>query len=334
MTEVSPLAQAQQRFADAVPFRSLTAQPCAVADALDRVLYRDFIAPLDAPPYSRAIAEGFVVHTADTRAASESAPARFRVTGRCDPGDAQCPAFGRGEAISVVTGSIVPDGEYSIVRMWDCERGGDGFTITRPFAPRFFIEDRGCDHPRGKTVVTAGTCLGPAEIGTIASFGIAAVDVAARPVVTVFSSGDEVIPLSQAMRPGAIFDCNAPMLAAAVAASGGVAGFGGIMRDDFQAFVAAVRAALRQADMIVISGGTAVGGRDFIADLVAAVGELVVNGVPMKSGKPLIMGVAGGGKPIVCVAGHPPEALRGFRLFGAPAIHRLTGRNAALPADQ
>ena len=94
----------------------------------------------------------------------------------------------------------------------------------------------------------------------------------------------------------------------------------------------AVRQALGDSDMIVISGGTAVDGRDFISDLLRAVGELVVDGVPMRSGRPLIMGVADG-KPLVCVAGHPPEALRGFRLFGAAAIDRLTGRDAGLPPD-
>jgi molybdopterin biosynthesis enzyme len=85
--------------------------------------------------------------------------------------------------------------------------------------------------------------------------------------------------------------------------------------------------------MIVISGGTAVGGRDFISDLVKAVGELIIDGVPMRSGRPLIMGRSGK-KPIVCVAGHPPEALRGFRLFGAAALDRLQGRAAELPLDQ
>jgi molybdopterin molybdotransferase len=82
----------------------------------------------------------------------------------------------------------------------------------------------------------------------------------------------------------------------------------------------------------VVSGGTAVGGRDFISDLVKELGDLLVDGVPMRSGRPLIMGVAGG-KPVVCVAGHPPEALRGFHLFGVAALDRLLGRDAPLPED-
>jgi molybdopterin biosynthesis enzyme len=82
----------------------------------------------------------------------------------------------------------------------------------------------------------------------------------------------------------------------------------------------------------VFSGGTAAGGGDFISNVIKAVGELLVDGVPMRSGRPLIMGVAAG-KPIVCVAGHPPEALRGFRLFGVTALNRLLGRDLPLPED-
>ena len=104
------------------------------------------------------------------------------------------------------------------------------------------------------------------------------------------------------------------------------------MTDDFADFVEAMHMALKNSDMIVISGGTAVGGRDFISDLIREVGELIIDGVPMRSGRPLIMGVSNH-KPIVCVAGHPPEALRGFELFGVAAINRILGRNVDLPAD-
>jgi molybdopterin molybdotransferase len=110
---------------------------------------------------------------------------------------------------------------------------------------------------------------------------------------------------------------------------GGIPKTFGVIRDDFDAFLRALTGALPHCAMIVIAGGTAVGGREFVKDLVAALGTpgVLVNGVPMRSGKPLIMGVAGE-VPIVCVAGHPPEALRGFRLFGIPALGRLLGRTA------
>jgi molybdenum cofactor synthesis domain-containing protein len=332
MSETSPLVTAQQLFATAVAFRAVGEESCALTEALGRTLYNDIIATADMPPYHRAIVEGFVVHTQDTVAASAEAPASFVVVGAVKPGDAQCPSFKQGEALEVVTGVVVPDGPYSIVRMWEAQRDGDRFTITRPFPPRFFIEDQGCDLKAGAVVVSVGTELGAAELGAVAALGINQVPVVKRPRVTVFSCGDEVIPYDQPLRPGLIRDSNSVMLCAAVNEAGGEARNAGILGDDFDAVLSAARAALDQADMLVISGGTAAGGGDFISNVVRALGELLVDGVPMRSGRPLIMGRAAG-KPIVCVAGHPPEALRGFRLFGVAALNRLLGRDLPLPED-
>ena len=332
MTDTPPLVAAQQRFIAALPFRAVPVETSTLSEAVGRVTYRDIAAPHDLPPYHRAIVEGYIVHTEDTQAASETAPVNFKVVGKVQPGDQTCPAFARGEAVEVATGSVLPDGPYSTVRMWEGKRDGELITITRPFPPRFFIEEQGCDLRQGSVVLTAGTSLGAAEIGQLAALGITQVEVARRPRVAVYACGDEVIPFDQAVRPGLIRDSNTPMLAAAVREAGGEARPGGILRDDFDAFVAAAERALQETDMLVISGGTAAGGRDFISDLVRALGELVVDGVPMRSGRPLIMGVAQR-KPIVCVAGHPPEALRGFRLFGVAAMNALLGRDLPLPED-
>lgn len=332
MSDVSPLVEAQQKFNDAVPFRTLPGEACRLAEALGRTLAADVKAPGDMPPYNRAIVEGFLVHSADTAQAGDDSPVAFDVIGEVRPGDESCPAIESGQAVRVSTGSILPDGDYAIVRMWEAQVDGDRFTISRPFPPRFFIENRGCDMIQGNIAVAAGTTLQPWHIGVIAGLGIDEISVCRRPVVTLFASGDEVIPHTAALKPGQIRDCNTPMLAAAVTAAGGIAKAGGIMSDDFEQFVAAVKQALSDSDMVVISGGTAIGDRDFISDLLREVGELVIDGVPMRSGRPLIMGVAAG-KPLVCVAGHPPEALRGFTLFGIPATNRLLGCEAPLPED-
>lgn len=332
MSEPSPLVAAQRKFVDALPFRSLAPENCPLEQALGRVLSADVLAPADMPPYHRVIVEGFLIHSEDSQGAGEDKSVSFKVSGSVMPGDRQCPAFGRGQAVRVATGSIAPDGAYSVVRMFEARQDGESFTIARPFPPRFFIEERGCDLAKGAVAVPAGTRLEASHIGVIAGLGIARVDVSVRPRAVIFASGDEVVPYGRTPAPGQIRDSNSIMLAAAVAAAGGVAETAGIMRDDFDAFVSAVKGALGRADLVAISGGTAIGGRDFISDLVKAVGELIVDGVPMRSGRPLIMGKAGN-KPLICVAGHPPEALRGFRLFGVAAIDRLQGRAAELPLD-
>ncbi len=332
MTETSPLIEAQQRFVDAVAFRAASEESCSTAEALGRTLYKDVVAATDMPPYHRAIVEGFVVHTQDTAAASEDAPVAFSIVGALKPGDEQCPPFKQGEAVEVVTGVVMPEGPYSIVRMWEAQREGDRFTVSRPFPPRFFIEDQGCDLKMGAVVVPAGAVLGAAEVGAVAALGVTQLPLAKRPRVTVLACGDEVIAYDQPLRPGLIRDSNSLMLCAAVTAAGGEAHSGGILSDDFDSVVNAVRSALDSSDMLVISGGTAAGGGDFISNVVQALGDLLVDGVPMRSGRPLIMGMAKG-KPIVCVAGHPPEALRGFQLFGGAALNRLLGRDLPLPED-
>ncbi len=324
MSETSPLTDAQEKFIRTVTAGSVGNESIPLEEALGRTATKGVAAPEDSPAYHRAIVEGFLVYTTDTQGATEENPVSFKITDEVKPGDAACPSFNNGEAIEVTTGAIVSDGPVSIVRMWEAKRDGDNFTISRPFPPRFFIEDQGCDFAKNSLIVEAGTVLQADHIGTLASLGISEVEVSRPARVTLFASGDEVIPYNGEFRPGLIRDCNSPMLAAAIAEAGGEAKQGGIKGDDFDAFVSAVREALETTDMIVISGGTAVGGRDFISDLISEVGELLVDGVPMKSGRPLIMGMADG-KPIVCVAGHPPEALRGFHLFGAPAITKLMG---------
>ncbi|HGX92400.1 MAG TPA: molybdopterin molybdenumtransferase MoeA [Candidatus Tenderia sp.] len=329
MTDTSPLLEAQQKFTDAVLLRALNTEECTLFEALGRPLYSNFTAVEDSPPYHRAIVEGFLVNTAQTQGASEENPVSFNIVGNVHPGDERCPQVAAGEAIEVSTGSILPDGQYSIVRQWEAKREGDRISISRPFPPRFFIEDQGCDIKQGSTVIDAGTVLQPEHLATLASMGVGEVEVSRKPHVSIFASGDEVVPHTAPLRPGSIRDCNTIQLSAAVAQAGGTPQPCGIMGDDFDAFVAVIEEVLEDSDMIVISGGTAVGGRDFVSGLIREVGELIIDGVPMRSGRPLIMGIAKG-KPIIAVAGHPPEALRGFRLFGEPALRKLLGQTVEL----
>ncbi|MDH5544643.1 MAG: molybdopterin molybdotransferase MoeA [Gammaproteobacteria bacterium] len=332
MSETSPLREAQEKFVQAVAFRSLARETRNLDQLLGATLHQAVTAPMDSPPYPRAIVEGYLVSSASTQSASEENPVSFNIIGSVNPGDANCPDPGKDGAIETVTGSVVATGDFAIARMWECKVDGDKVSVSRPFPPGFFIEAQGCDIAKGSEILAAGQVLDVVAIGTLASLGLNQAQVCMPPRVAVFASGDEVIPHTDSFRIGAIYDCNTPMLSAAVNAAGGIAVAKGIQGDDFDAFVKTARQALQENDMLLISGGTAVGGRDFISDLIRELGELLVDGVPMKSGRPLIMGIAQG-KPIVCVAGHPPEALRGFRLFGIAAINRMLGRDLPLPED-
>lgn len=333
MSEKSPLRQAQEKFVAAVAVRSTGEESSFLLDALGRTLYQPVVAPHDMPPYPRAIVEGFLVNAKDTEGATEQSPKLFNIVGRVAPGDATCPKIGSGEAVEVATGSLVSNDPVAIVRAWEAERvDANRIAVKRVFPPRFFIEEQGCDLSAHVEVLPAGIELGPWELGLAAGLGVEEVSVARRPTVALFSCGAEVIAFNEPLGPGLIRDSNSIMLSAAITRAGAIPRFAGIMPDDFETFRGALAKALKENDMVVISGGTAVGGRDFVSDLIRDVGELLVDGVPMKSGRPLIMGAAAG-TPIVGVAGHPPEALRGFRLFGQAAIDRMLGRERAVPED-
>jgi putative molybdopterin biosynthesis protein len=326
---IEPWQEALQKFLNTFPEGPLGTETLDLHHVLGRTLATQVPARIDTPPFSQALMEGFLVHVQDTAPASAQSSVSLKISGKIEPGRSEVPRFQNGECLEVMTGSLSdpPKGEtFAVASFRDVRREGDHIRIQRPFQPFENIEMRGKETRRGDTLLAKGVRLHPEEIGLLAGQGILQAEVARRPVVAIFSSGNEVLSPPEPLSPGSVWDANSYSLSAFSEKCGGHPRLFGIMRDDPVSFQEALRKALTECDMAVISGGTAAGGGNFIADLVQAAGApgIIINGVPMRSGKPLIMGVVGK-KPIVCVAGYPPEALRGFNLFGRPTIARLLG---------
>ena len=329
-----PIQTARDQFLSSFPPGPLATEKVHLEMLVGRTLSEDVTAPIDSPPYTRSIMEGYLVHAPETKNATDESPAALTVTGRITPGEAHIQSLPPHSAVEVCTGSYIPAGsDLGVVRQWDAERMGDQVLVKKGVPAGANLEAQGCDFQKGSVRLNKGHTISPEDICLLASMGILTVSVARLPRVVVFSSGDEVIPPTEPMKPGAIWDCNSYGLSALIRAHGAQAHFKGIMRDDLDQCKKHLQEALEEADMLVVSGGTAVGGRDFMAELINSLGApgVVVNGVPMRGGKPLIMGVIRN-KPVVCLAGHPPEAIRGFHLFGQPALARQLGRTAPGPA--
>ena len=321
-----PVQAALESFLAVVPQGASGTEKVPLSSARGRVLAVDVTAAADDPPYSRSIMEGYVLSASDAASASAERPAALKVVGEIPVGSGEAKGLGPGNAMRVTTGSYIPPGDFAVVKQWDVAREGDQIRLTKPLVKNENIEAQGCDRKKGSRLLEKGHRLTPADIFLLASQGVLEVSVAKRPRVAIFSSGDEVIPPTEPFRIGAIWDCNSYGLSALVEEAGGTPLFKGIIKDNFDFFAKRLKEILSEVEMVVISGGTAIGGRDFTVDLVNAAGApgAVVKGVPMRSGKPLVLGAAGT-KPILCVAGHPPEAARGFNLFGRPALERLLG---------
>lgn len=330
-----PVAAALETFLAVVPQSASGAEKVPLSAARGRVLAADVTAAIDDPPYSRSIMEGYVLASSDGAMAATDRPVTLHVVGEIPVGSGEAKGLGPGKAMRVTTGSYIPNGDFAVVKQWDVVREGDEVRLTRPVGAGENIETQGSERKKGSLLLAKGHRLTPADLFLLASQGILEVSVAKRPRVAIFSSGNEVISPTEPFRIGAIWDCNSYGLSALVEEAGGTPLFKGIIKDDFDFFAKRLREVLAEVEMVVISGGTAIGGRDFTVDLVNAAGApgAVVKGVPMRSGKPLVLGAAGS-KPIVCVAGHPPEAARGFNLFGRPALGRLLGETVEAPAQR
>jgi len=330
---VSP-EEARARFERHLDLDPLPATSLALGDALGRVLAADVLAPTDVPPFDRAGVDGFAVAASDTAGASDAAPRRLALNPEvlvC--GRAPTLPVERGTATAIATGGVVPRGADAVVMIEQTELvenpGGPAIDVRRAVAPGAFVSYAGSDIARGETLLRRGTRIGSREIGMLAACGIAAVDVVRRPKVAVLSTGDELVQPGEALRPGAVYDSNGAILAAAIAEAGGEPVAFGAFADDEDELAAAVRRALDQCDMVVLSGGTSKGAGDLSHRIVSRLGSpgVLVHGVALKPGKPLCL-AAVGDRPIAVLPGFPTSAIFTFHAFVAPIIRARAGLKA------
>ena len=327
---VSP-DEAQQRFRQHLDLSPRGVETVPMAQALGRVLAHDVAAPIDVPPFDRSGVDGFALRAADLAGASDASPRRLilnREVIAC--GHAPQIAVAPGTATALATGGVVPRGADAVVMIEHTELIDDAaapaIEVRRAAAPGQFIGYAGSDIARGETLMRKGAVIGSREIGMLAACGLAEIDVVRKPKVAVLSTGDELVPLGEPLPAAGIYDSNGAIVAAAVTEAGGEALSFGAFPDDETVLGEAMREALAQADMLVLSGGTSKGAGDLSHRIVSSLGEpgILVHGVALKPGKPLCLAVADG-KPVIVLPGFPTSAIFTFHTFVAPLIRALAG---------
>ena len=328
--------EATARFQRHLKMRPLGPETVSLAQALGRVLARAVIAEVDVPGFDRASVDGFAVRADDTAGASERAPKALTLNPEIlTPGSVPLLTVAPGTATLIATGGMVPRGADAVVMVEHTEtRDAEDRTVIevrRTVASGQFIAFAGSDLARGETVLRAGQVLTSREIGMLAAVGCAAVEVWRRPRVAIISTGDEIVAPGEPIRPGAVYDSNAAILAAAVEEAGGIPKPLGIGPDDEIVLSRLVDEGLAGCDMVILSGGTSKGAGDLCYRAVALFNDpgIVVHGVALKPGKPLCLAVTGG-KPIVILPGFPTSAIFTFHEFVAPVIRAFAG----LPVEQ
>jgi molybdenum cofactor synthesis domain-containing protein len=309
-----------------------------VLDANGRVLAGDVAADADVPPFSRAAMDGYAVRAADTVGASRQSPVVLRCIGQIFTGQVPSHAVGPGQCIEVATGAPIPPGADAVVMVEETQAADGGTpegapydsSVVRVFGsvqPNQNVGRQGADISRGQTVLHAGTFLNASRAGALSALGLTHVEVYAKPRVAILSTGDEIVDPGTPLSPGQIYDINKVTLSAVVSEHGGIPIPFRTAADTLEDLSQSVDACLAE-DLLVFSGGSSVGRRDLIIDVLAARGEVLFHGIAVKPGKPTAFGRING-RLVFGMPGYPTSCLSNAYILLAPALRRI----ARLPAQ-
>lgn len=322
----------------------LEAMRVPLLDALGQMLAEKVRSGLDIPPAANTGMDGYAVRAVDTAGASPAAPRELRVTDYLPAGSVSTESVGPGEAVRIMTGAPLPAGADAIVPFeeTDEQEQAVSWSEARRERVRIDVEARPGANVRpaaedvriGEVVLPAGTLVGAAQVGVLASLGLTDVAVVRRPRVAILSTGDELVRPGEPLRPGAIYDANAFSLAAQVLAAGGTPRILDVARDTVEALTARIHEGLADADLLITSAGVSRGDFDIVKEVLAREGEVGFWTVRMRPGKPLAFGsfVAHGADgerrvPHLGLPGNPVSAMMTFELFGRAALYTMLGRH-------
>ncbi len=307
-----------------------------LSEARGRILAEDVRAPVDVPAFDRSNMDGFAVRASDTFGVDELGPGRLALhADRLGAGHAPPAGFSLEpkSCVPIATGGVIPRGADAVVMVEHTVPTEGGILISRPVVPGENISYAGSDVGRGEFVARAGTTLSARETGVLASVGIDRIQAWRRPRVVVLSTGDEIVEPGLPLALGQVYDSNQRILLDTITELGAIAIPGGIIADRQDLLRAEVERLLADGgtDMLILSGGTSKGEGDLNAQVVRGLGEedeawpgIVVHGVALKPGKPLMLAVLSG-KPVVVLPGFPTSAVFTFHEFVAPLIRRMGG---------
>jgi len=324
---------------DAIASLDLTPEPETVplTDARGRVLAERIDAGIDVPGFDRASMDGYAVRARDTFGADEAEPAELDLAGAVHAGAAPDVTVDPETCVEVSTGAVMPDGADAVVMVEQTDErpaGGadaDRIAFRTAVAPGDNVMAAGADIAAGARALGPGTRLTPREIGLLSALGVDSVPVRGRPTVGIVSTGDELVRPGDEIDPGRgeIYDVNSTTVAAAVEEAGGDPVFYPHAGDDYAEMERLLRQAADECDLVCSSGSTSASAVDVIYRVIEERGELLLHGVAVKPGKPMLVGrldrADGGESAYVGLPGYPVSALTIFRTFVAPAIREAAG---------
>lgn len=308
-------------------FPAVATEEIRLTEAVGRISAEPIISPEDIPPFNRSTMDGYAVRARDTFGSSESMPGLLTVVGKVKMGEFTSLPLSNGQTCEIMTGGMLPPQADAIV-MQEYAQQVDATTIEimKTVAPGEHVIQRGEDLKKGEQILPEGHRLRPQDIGVLAAIGRQKIMVYQKPRVAIISTGDEIVPIEQTPPPGKIRNINTYTLRAAVQENGGIPVDLGIVPDSQEYLRAKCAEGLEKADVILVSGGSSVGIRDFTASVFESFpdSQILVHGASISPGKPIILARVGK-QSLWGLPGHPASSMIVFWLFVRPLLQHIGG---------
>jgi len=298
-----------------------------ILECTNRVLAEDVISDINVPEFNRSTVDGYAINSKDSHGASESVPSLLNIIGEVKMGQIPDKGIKEGEAMYVPTGGMVPEGADGVVMIEHTEKlDEESLMVYKSISSHENIIFKGDDIKKGEVALTKGRVLTPEAVGVLAALGKVKVKVYEKPKFYIISTGDEIVDIDEKLELGKIRDINTYTLYSLIVRLGGQVVGKAIVKDDYELLKAEVERALEISHVVLISGGSSVGARDYTAQVINSFkGKGVfIHGVAIKPGKPTIVG-EGKGKAIFGLPGHPVSSIVVFKGLVEPFIKGKMG---------
>lgn len=293
-------------------------------NALNRVLAEDIYSKIDIPPFDRSAMDGYALRAEDSFGASPSNPKIIKLKGKVEIGESVDISIGVREAIRISTGAAIPQGADAVIKIEDTDIKANDVILYNSVTPSKNISRKGEDIVKGKKVLEKGIELKPEHIALISSLGISKVRVRKKPKISVFATGNELIESGNPWETNKIYNSNTPMISNLVKLYGGNVIRHSTLEDNKEKIRENLFKSVKDSDIIIFTGGTSVGTKDLLPEIMEESATILIHGVAMRPGSPILIGFKD--KTIIfCLPGTPVAAYIGFLKFVGITIRKMIG---------
>jgi len=324
---VISICDARKLLAENFPYSRGASETVPIESAYGRICAEDTACGEDIPAFTRSTVDGYAVTSMDTHGASESVPAMLYVKGTIAMGETPGFSLISGEAARISTGGMLPQGSDSVVMVENTETFSEqDLMVYHPVRQNENTIIKGDDIKNGEIIVHEGEEISHGHIGALASAGISTIAVRKKTSFSIISTGDEIVSIDSSPSTGQVRDINSHCLASMIRSIGGHVNSSRLLKDNLTDIKTELESAVINSDIVILSGGSSVGSRDFTVEAINSLsGEgVLTHGISIKPGKPTIIGESNG-KAIFGLPGHPVASMIVFRVLVEYLFNHLNG---------